>query len=66
MCLSKGYLSGRGEQEPLMEEITSVSIDGENLLFESLFGEKKRVQANIREIDFMTHKIILENLQEAH
>ena len=66
MCLSKVYLAGRGEQEPLMEEITSVNIEGNTLSFESLFGEKKCIRANIKEIDFMTHKIILENLQEVH
>lgn len=64
MCLSKAYLAGNGEQEPLMEDITSVSIDGNRLLFKSLFGEQKEVQANIKEIDFTTHTIVLVNLEE--
>ena len=64
MCLSKAYLAGNAGQEPLMEEITSVSIDGNRLLLKSLFGEQKEVQASIKEIDFTTHTIILANLKE--
>ncbi len=64
MCLSKAYIERNGERELLMEEIASVGIEGDRLLFKSLFGEQKEIGANIREIDFMTHSIILDNIKE--
>jgi len=65
MCLSKAYVRRNGERQLLMEEIASVDIDGDRLLFKTLFGERKEIGANIRKIDFMTHSILLENLREA-
>ena len=64
MCLSKAYVDRNGERELLVEEVASIRIEGKKLLLETLFGEKKEVEANIRQIDFMTHSIILENLRE--
>ncbi len=64
MCLSKAYVARNGERELLVAEVTSVDIDGDRLLFKTLFGERKEITANIREIDFMTHSILLGNLKE--
>lgn len=64
MCLSKAYIERNGERELLMEEIASVDVEGDRLLFKSLFGERKEIRSNIREIDFMTHSIILDNIKE--
>ncbi|HEX74019.1 MAG TPA: CooT family nickel-binding protein [Dehalococcoidia bacterium] len=61
MCLSKAYVDRNGERELLMEEITYLQVKGEKLLLTTLFGEQKEVGANIREINFMTHSIFLEN-----
>ena len=62
MCLSKAYVDRNGKRELLMEEIASIKVKGEKLLVRTLFGEQKEIGANIREIDFLTHSIILENL----
>ena len=48
-----------GEKELLMEEIASVEVGEDKLLFRTLFGEQKEIGANIRRIDFLTHSIIL-------
>ena len=64
MCLSKAYVDRNGKRELLMEEIASVKIEDEKLLLSTLFGEQKEIGANIREIDFLTHSIFLENLKE--
>lgn len=64
MCLSKAYIDRKGKRELLMEEVTSLQVKGEKLLLTTLFEEKKEVGANIREINFMTHSIFLENLSE--
>jgi predicted RNA-binding protein len=60
MCLSKAYFEKNGDRELLLEEIASVEVEDDRLLFKTLFGEQKEVQAGIKQIDFMTHAIILE------
>jgi len=62
MCLSKVYVNRDGERELLMEEIASVEIKDNKLVFRTLFGEQKEVKANIREIDFLSHSLVLEGL----
>ncbi len=64
MCLSKAYVDRNGKRELLMEEVASVKIEGEKLLLRTLFGEQKEIKADIREINFLTHSIVLENLKE--
>ena len=64
MCLSKAYVVRNGNRELLLEEVASVGIKDDKLLFKTLFGEQKEVGASIREIDFLTHTILLDNLRE--
>jgi len=63
MCLAKAYVDRNGKRGLLMEEIASLEIKDEKLLLETLFGEQKEIEANIREINFLTHSIVLENLR---
>lgn len=61
MCLSKVYVAKNGEQELIMSEIASLKVEANKLLLTTLLGECKKISAKIREIDFLTHSIILEN-----
>ena len=63
MCLSKVYVDRDDTRELLMEEIASVDIEDDKLRFKTLFGEQKEVAASIRQIDFMTHSIFVEDLK---
>ncbi len=63
MCLSKAYVDKNGKRELLMEEIASIKVEDEKLLVRTLLGEQREIGANIREIDFLTHSILLENLK---
>ena len=62
MCLSKVYAIKNGQRELVLSEIASLKIEANKLLLTTLLGERKEIQASIREIDFLTHSIILENL----
>jgi predicted RNA-binding protein len=64
MCLSKAFIERNGDRELLLEEIASVEVGDNSLLLKTLFGEQKTVKARIREVDFMTHSILLRNLEE--
>ncbi len=63
MCLSKAYVERDGNRELLMEEVTSLEIDGGKLLLKTLFGEQREIRADIKEINFLTHVLVLENLR---
>ena len=60
MCLSKVYFAGDDKRELVMSEIASLKVAANKLLLTTLFGEQKEVKASIREIDFLTNSIILE------
>ncbi len=64
MCLAKVYIGGKGENEPLMEEIASIKAEDGKLVVMSLFGEKKEIAARIREIDFKSSDVILEKTED--
>jgi predicted RNA-binding protein len=60
MCLSKVYFAKNGEQELIMSEIASLKVVANKLQLTTLLGEQKEIAASIKEIDFLTHSIILE------
>lgn len=60
MCLSKAYVDINGRMEPLSEEVASLEIEKGKVLLKELFGEQKVIRANIKKIDFLNGKIILE------
>lgn len=64
MCLSKAYVDRDGKRELLLEEVVSIKVKDGKLLLRTLFGEQKEIGANISEIDFLTHSILLESLKE--
>ena len=65
MCLSKAYVDRGGEKELLVEEVASVEVSGSRIRLKTLFGEQKEIGAHIREIDFLTHTILLESPGES-
>jgi len=64
MCIARAYVDKNGERGLLMEEISRVEVRDGKLLVKTLFGEQKEMVANIREIDFLTHSIVLENVRD--
>lgn len=60
MCLSKAYVDTDGKRELLMEEVAAIGFEKGKLLIKTLFGEQREITANIREINFLTHTIVLE------
>ncbi len=60
MCEAHAYmLSGNGEQM-LMENVVTIKTDGDALILTDLFGDEIRVEAKIKEIALIGHKIYLE------
>jgi len=61
MCLSKAYVERNGERGLLLEEVTSLEVKDNKILLKTLFGEQKKIEASIKEIDFLNHSIVLAN-----
>lgn len=60
MCLSKAFLKEDGKSKLVMEDVASVSVINDKLILRTLFGEKREVNAIIREINFTNSRLILE------
>ena len=61
MCLANIYQSGRADK-PLIKSVAYLKIDGNRIVTESLTGETEVMQAKIKEIDFMSSDIIVEEV----
>ncbi len=55
MCQATVFLN----DSPIMEEVVSINPTDKGLVLKSLFNETKTVDAKIREIDLLTHKVYL-------
>ncbi|HLD36603.1 MAG TPA: CooT family nickel-binding protein [Planctomycetota bacterium] len=62
MCESNVYLIKNGQEELVLESVSLVRPQGNKLFLQSILGEEKSVQARIKEINLMDHKIILEEM----
>ena len=58
MCLAKLYLEEKSD-EPILEDIAFVRLDGEQTELQTLLGESKVLPGKVQEIDFMDSKIII-------
>ena len=58
MCLAKAY---QVEQEQaILEDIANLTIQGDEVHLETLFGERRVIQGSVRQIDFVNSKVELE------
>jgi predicted RNA-binding protein len=60
MCEANAYLIKGGTEELILEDITLVRPEGNELFLENMFGEQKRIKARIKEMNLTTHRVLLE------
>ncbi|HOB29730.1 MAG: CooT family nickel-binding protein [Dethiobacteria bacterium] len=60
MCQSSVYLVKDGREELVMEDVSVIKPQGDDLLLVGMLGEKKQVKAKIKELQLMDHRILLE------
>ena len=56
MCLSKAYKEDNGE-EAIVEDVASVEVEGDNLIFSTIMGEERKVEGKISKVDFSKNQI---------
>ncbi|MFY9114952.1 MAG: CooT family nickel-binding protein [Dethiobacteria bacterium] len=62
MCQSDAYLLKDGVKELIMEDVSRVKPDREEIILTGMFGEEKQIKAKIKEILLTDHEIILEEI----
>ncbi len=61
MCEANAYLRDENGEEVLyLEGVDKLIPDGDKIILENIFGQKKIVKAKIKELALVDHKIILE------
>ena len=60
MCEATAYLIRNGKEEMLLESVDIVEPDNGKLRIVNIFGEQKLVDAKIKKLNLVEHKIVLE------
>ncbi len=60
MCEANAYLYRNGEEELILEDVDIMRPEDGKYYLCSITGEQKVVEAGIREISLVNHKIVLE------
>jgi len=59
MCESNAFLATGDEEQLVLKDVAFIRPEGGKLRLRNIFGEEKVLEAEIREINLMEHKIIL-------
>jgi len=60
MCQTAAYLVRDGEEVLVLQDVVSVTPERGSIRMVNLFGEEKVVEGRIRQIDLLTHRIIIQ------
>lgn len=59
MCLAKIYEATK-DDKPILEDIAYMTIDGDRVEVETLFGERRIFQGKVHRVDFLKSRVQLE------
>ena len=62
MCEATAYLVSKGTEKEIMRDVALVEVQGKRLLLRDIIGNEKRLQARIKKIDLLQHKVAVEEL----
>ena len=62
MCQSSAYLEKNGKNELLMEDVDLFESSGDQIKLTNIFGEEINIQARVKNLSLVDHKIILESI----
>lgn len=60
MCESTAYIMRDGKEELFFEDVDTLENNNNIVKLINIFGEKKQIQAKIKQFSLIEHKIILE------
>ena len=59
MCELAVFLLNEGEEELVMEDVANITPDGDRLVLTDLLGQQKIVEARLKELKLLEHKVFL-------
>lgn len=59
MCELTVYLLRDGREEKLMDDVATITPEGESLVLVDLLGQQKIVEARFKELKLLEHRIYL-------
>lgn len=62
MCEANAYIKNNETLELLLESVDKLTPEGDTLILENIYGQKKIIKGKIVEMGLVDHKIILERL----
>ncbi|SPD73495.1 conserved hypothetical protein [uncultured Desulfobacterium sp.] len=60
MCESNAYIITSGKEQNIIEGVALMEIKGSLIRLVSLFGEERVIEARVKSLSLVDHKIILE------
>ncbi len=60
MCQLNAYLVQQGQEELVLEDVTLVEVEGEEVILTTLFQSREPIDARIRAVDLVGNKLFLE------
>lgn len=60
MCEANAYLIKGGKEELILEDLSILRPEKDELYLQNIFGEQKKIKARIKEMNLLEHRILLE------
>ena len=61
MCEPNAYLTRGGREEIVMENVGHLTLEGDQVVLETMLGDRKEIRGALREIDFLRNRIVIES-----
>lgn len=59
MCEITAFIAGKNGEEEIMQDVAVIKVDGKELILTDILGQQKVVEAQIRELRLLEHKVFL-------
>ena len=63
MCETNAFILDGGVEVMLLESLARVEVNGDDITLTGVFGDREKVRARIREINFQRGRVVMERLE---
>ena len=62
MCEAAVFLVTQGAEKEVMKEVLTLEVMDDRLFLSDILGERMELKARIKNVDFLEHKVVLEEV----
>lgn len=62
MCEANAYVKDGGNEELFLEAVDKIIPEGDMLVLESIFGQKKMIRGKIVRMALLEHRVVIEKM----